>query len=248
MEVSEIIHALEYYDGKYERNAVTEALNRRDEITPHLISILKKVTSDPYPYLENENYVGPSYAIMLLGYFSEPKAHQPIIDFVSLPDEIPSDFLGDMITVDLGAILYKTCAGSLNLIKQLVLNKTAYDYCRGAAMQSLAFSAAMGIISRDDVLSFLGPLFTGTEAYPYSDFWDLLAIHIIDLHPQGMEDVLKWGLEQELISPIALSLEEIEESKGSSINTSLEKLREELDRKSPDNFHDLMSWWAWSNE
>ena len=209
---------------------------------------MEKVTVDPHPYLEDPNYVGPSYAIMLLGYFSEPEAHQPIIDFVSLPDNIPSDFLSDLITEDLGAILYKTCAGSFDQIKKLVLTKTADDYCRGAAMQAMTYAVAMGIISRDDALSFLGLLFTGTEADPDSSFWDLLSFNILNLHPQGMEDVIKWAIENELISPLAMDIDELEESLQSPIDNALKRIRAELERRSPDDFHDLMSWWTWFNE
>jgi len=63
-----------------------------------------------------------------------------------------------------------------------------------------------------------------------------------------MEDVLKWAREQGLIDPFELPDEELEESLQYSMDNALEKLRAELERKSPDSFHNLMSWWAWFSE
>jgi hypothetical protein len=248
VQIDEIIAALETYDGEYKRDYVEAALARRDEIIPELIAILEKVTANPEYYLyEVEDYFGPFYAIFLLGHFKAVEGHKAIIEFVSLPDEIPDSFLGDLITEDLGAILFETCGGSLDKIKGLVLNREADEYCRSAAMRALGYAAAEGMVSRDEVLSFLGPLFTGNEAERSSDFWDMLAFTIYDLNPKGMMDVIDFAYERRLISPMSISRKEFEKRMEKSIEASLADLRAEFERYTPDNIHKRMDWWACFN-
>ena len=60
------------------------------------------------------------------------------------------------ITEDLPALLYRTCGGSVAQIKELVLNKEAYDYCRSSALGALNFAVVGGIVSREEMLDFYG--------------------------------------------------------------------------------------------
>jgi hypothetical protein len=247
-QIDEIIAALETYDGEYKREYVDAALSRRDEIIPELIAILEKVTADPERYLyEVEDYFGQNYAVMLLGYFKATQAHQAIIEMASLPDDFSYQLLGDTITEDLGAILFETCGGSLDEIKGLVLNREADEYCRSAAMRALGYAVAEGMISRDEVFSFLGPLFTGNEAERSSDFWDMLAFTIYDLNPKGMMDVIDFAYERRLISPMSISRKEFEKRMEKSIEASLADLRAEFERYTPDDFHERIEWWACFN-
>jgi len=41
-------------------------------------------------------------------------------------------------------------------IKELVLNKEAYDYCRSSALGALNFAVVGGIVSREEMLDFYG--------------------------------------------------------------------------------------------
>ncbi len=247
-QIDEIITALETYDGEYKREYIDAALARRDEIIPELIAILEKVNADPEHYLyEVEDYFGPFSAIFLLGHFKAVEGHRAIIEFVSLPEEIPDYFLGDLITEDLGAILFETCGGSLDEIKGLVLNREADAYCRSAAMRALGYAVAERTVSRDEVLAFLGPLFTGKEANRYSSFWDLLASTIYEIHPKGMMDVINHAFERHLISPRMTSPKNFEQQMAKPVEEVLDDLRANLKRYTPDDFHKRMAWWACFN-
>ena len=244
-QIDEIIAALETYDGEYKREHIEAALARRDEIIPELIAIIEKVTADPEYYrYEVEKYFGHNYAIMLLGYFKATEAHQAIIEMASLPDDFPHQLLGDMITEDLGAILFQTCGGSLEEIKGLILNPDAGAYCRRAAMRALGYAVAEGAVSRDEALAFLGPLLGDKEAGRSSSFWDLLASTIYDLHPKEMMDVIGFAFERNLISPWMTSPREFDEQMDRSVEDVLDDLRAEFERYTPDDFHKRMEWWA----
>ena len=53
--ITEILEAFRIFDGNYKREQVDAAIERKAEITSHLIEILENVLDDPSPYLENEN-------------------------------------------------------------------------------------------------------------------------------------------------------------------------------------------------
>ena len=128
--IPEILESFNTYDGIYKREQIDAAINMKDEITPHLIKILEDAYTDYEKYISDENLYNHIYALMLLGHFKEPKSHKVIIDLFSLPGDIPNKLFGDLTTSNLPVILLNTCGGSVKLIKSLILNKDAYDYCR----------------------------------------------------------------------------------------------------------------------
>ena len=134
MDIPEILAAFRPSDGIYKREYVDAAVRLKDEIIPHLISILEKLLSDPTPYLENDEYFDHVYAVILLGHFGTRQVHETIVDLFSIPGDVPYRIFGDIVTEDLPAILFKTCGGCLDKIKSLALNKDAYEYCRASAL------------------------------------------------------------------------------------------------------------------
>ena len=169
MEIQEILEAFQINDGVYKRKYVDEAVKRKDEIIPHLISILENVLSNPKPYIEND-YFDHLYAVILLGYFKAHQAHSVMIDLLSMPEDMPHQLFGDIISEDFPAILFQTCGGGLDKIKSLILNKKANDFCRGAALGAMVYAVADGMVTREETLDFFGSLFTGKEAKEDSAF------------------------------------------------------------------------------
>ena len=77
---------------------VDAAIALKDEITPHLIGVLEKLLANPNDYIANPDHYGHIYAVILLGYFGEPRAHEVIVDVFSLPGRVSNDLFGDIIT------------------------------------------------------------------------------------------------------------------------------------------------------
>lgn len=161
--IQKIIDALDKDDGVYKREQMDAALELKEEITPHLIDILKKILIDPDKYLE-EDHFAHMYAVILLGHFREPKAHKAIADVFSLPNDLPHELFGDLTTAHLPAVLFLTCNGSLDVIKSLASNKEAYQFCRISALEALVYAVVAGIAPREEIMRFYAGLFTGAEA------------------------------------------------------------------------------------
>lgn len=247
MNIDEILAGIEIYDGKYKREHIEAALNQKEEITPHLITILEKVRDDPQNYTEDSDYQSHIYAVMLLGHWRETKAHQVIIDLASLPEPLPHDLFEDIITEDLPTILLRTCGGSLEKIKELVTNKNVYDFCRGAAITAITYAVIEGITAREDALSFFGGLLTEDQASEDSIFYSEIACSICDLYPEELMDVIHSAYEQGLIDESFVGIDEFQQALKDGKEKCLADLSERLSNRSLEDFHKSMEWWACFN-
>lgn len=244
MEINELLKSFETYERKYKRDEIDAALTKREEITPYLISVLEKVLQDPEKYADRDSdYWGHIYAFMLLGHFCETKAHDVIVDLFSLPNNLPSDLFGDSVTGDLPIVLLRTCGGNTERIKDLILNKSAYDYCRGSALQALSYTLIEGYITREEILSFYRELFSEEES-PRSPFHDILATCIYDIYPEELMETIEKAYDEGLIHPGYISYEDFTEILKGSKEKCLESLNAEIQRRQINNIHDSMSWWA----
>lgn len=242
--ITEILETFKHFKGIYEKDMVEAAIALKDEITPHLIAILEDLLSNPNKYMEDPDDFSPTYAVMLLGHFREARAHETLVDVFGLPGTLSYDLFGDLITEDLPMILLRTCNGSLEHIKALALNKNADDYCRGSALRAMAYATVNDIATREDVLAFYGTLFTGHEADEDSVLWDLLACRVKELYPEELMDTISRAFEDGLINPGMIDYDSFELVLGRGKEEHLNRLRKEFERRSLDNLHASMSWWA----
>ena len=244
-DLTETLAAFEVCDRLYKQEHVDAAIELQDEITPHLLKILENVLSSPSEYAGREDYFAHIYALMLLAHFKNPIAHKVIVDLFSLPGKTSDELFGDIITEDLPLILLLTCEDSFDLIKSLVLNKSADEYCRSSAIRALVYAEALEMISRKEVISFFGSLFAVSEAEEnYSDFWSLAAIHICALCPEELMDTIKKAYEDELIWPGMINYKEFEEVLREGREKCREKVKKEIQLHSFDDIHGRMAWWA----
>ena len=242
--LSETIKDLERYDSIYKRKSVDAAIGLKDEITPVLIDVLEKIIISPDEYTGRENYFGHIYAVMLLGHFKEVRAHTAIVDLFSLPENILEDLFGALVFEDLPAILFRTCGGSFDEIESLALDNTASDRSRYTALKSMVIGVLDGVIDRDQTLAFFSSLFTGKEADLPSDFWNLFARCVYDLYPDELMDTIKKAYSDELIDPFVIGLQDFELALEQGKEKFLEERRLYEKRRSMDDLHSRMSWWA----
>lgn len=235
--------ALDFYNGVYEREAVDKAVALREEITPVLIEHLKMLLDD-YGKYEADDHYAHIYAFMLLGHFRETRAHDAIMDIISLPEHVVDNFFGDMITQDFHWIMYATCGGRIDRIKQLVLNRNAYEYCRGAGMQAIVYAVADGVLNRAAALEFFSSLFEGDHAEPGSHFWNEAASSICDLYPSELMPIIEKAYENGLIWPGCISHKEFLRTLAAGKEITLEEAKTKLAEVLSQDIHSRISWWA----
>jgi hypothetical protein len=247
-EIAAILQDLEAYDGIYPWEAVNAAMAQREEIIPRLIDSLEKIAAEPTFALEDEDYFLHNYAVMLLGHFREPRAHRAIVDVFGLPDDRALQLFGDLITEHLSTVLFNTCGGNYDLIKKLIVNRRSDEFARGEAARAMVYGVATGQLPREEVLDFFSTLFTGDEAEKLSAFWGLVAEGILDLHPRELMPLIQEADERGLLNGSYLVEEDFVNVLPTSVEDCLNEVRQEIEGRSLDDLHGVISAWPCFSE
>jgi hypothetical protein len=248
--ISDLIHKLSIYDGRYEYDAVEYALDNRGEITPHLIELLSFTLRNAAKLSEDEEYMGHFYSIFLLAHFKEVSAHSMIIQLFSLPTDICDPLFGDVITEELPTLLLRTCGGDLGQIRSLAENKTAYEFCRSSALEAMVRGVAAGFISREEVLDFVSDILKSKPEGDSKELHDAAANAILDLSPEDEHlTLITNALEKGYIPSNSFGKDDIDASVELGPKGCLARIGLTLDRSWDENhFHRKISRWCYIDE
>jgi hypothetical protein len=231
MELVEIIAELENYTGKFPRQALIEAIENREAITPLLLATLEKWQDNLEELLERPDYFLHIYALFLLAQFQETQAYPLIIEFFSTPGDIVLDVTGDVVTEYLGRILATVSDGNIDPLKQLSENSQVNEFVRGAALHALMVLVAQGIISRESVIDYFEELFkTRLEKEPDSEtepnyFWTDLVINSARLYPRELKPQIDQAFESDLVDLFFINYQDIEDYLELGLDDTLNQLR-----------------------
>jgi hypothetical protein len=243
--VQEVLNDLSREDMKeYPRNTIEKALVNEKDLTPHLLEILENLLNDPESFRKRERFFAHNFAMNLLAHFGNEDAHETILKTMVLPREILGDLFGDMITEDFPRILYQTCAGRYEGIKDLVLNRKADEFVRGSAMKALVFGVLLDDLTRSETLEFFRGLFTGTEAEDSNHFWNAAASCVCQLYPEELMDTIREAYERGLIWPGYIGMKSFERALSEDQSSFLANKKQALTSEIRSEFHGYMSWWA----
>jgi hypothetical protein len=246
-EIQQLLFQFDQLSNTYLRTEVEEALTRQEEITPHLLRILETVAENPLRYAMEEHN-GHVYAALLLSHFREPTAHLPLIRAFSLVEEQLVDLWGDTTTETLPTMLFRTCNGSVEAIKALIVNREVDQYVRCAAMEALSYVVAFDPLKRDEVVEFCEGLFSGEEAARESHFWGNLTATLCDLHPAHSMDIIRKAYDDGIISKGFIALKDVEIAAERDRDTAMESLRTWVTSRMPADIHNYISWFAEFNQ
>ena len=182
------------------------------------------------------------YALYLLAKWREPRAYPYVVRWLSLPGEAPFQIAGDVVTQDGGRILAAVCDGDLEPIKALVVDRSANEYGRSAAVTALALLAAWAEVPRESILTtFLWLAREGLEREP-SQVWNSLAADSADIEALVLFPERRHAYADGLIELQFMHPSELDEVEAAPRGSVLEKTR---DRHPPiDDVINATAWWA----
>ncbi|MGL5939307.1 MAG: DUF1186 domain-containing protein [Waterburya sp.] len=250
MELTKIIAELENYTGKLPRQALEEAIENREAITPLLLETLEKWKDNLERLLDRPDYWLHIHALFLLAQFRETKAYPLIIKFFSTPGDTPLDVTGDVVTEYLGRILANVSDGNIEPLKQLIANLQANEFVRGAGLHALMALVAQGVISRELVIEYFEELFrTRLEKDPNSEtepdyFWTDLIINSAKLYPLEIKQYIDQAFESDLVEPFFVSYEDIEYYLELGLDGTLKELRDNSYYSPIENTIEELENWA----
>jgi uncharacterized protein YchJ len=250
MEIDEILERIALFTGKFEREAVDAAIARKDEIIPELLHILEEI-ADPDDAADLDDvgdYMAHLYAMFLLAQFRETRAYPILLRIALLPSDLLESLFGDCITENFGQVLASVCGGDLEGIQSLIENPDADEWVRGAALGGLVTLVAVGIKSREEILSYFAELFRGKLTDKNDIVWSDLVVYSADLCAQELLGEIEKAYEQELVDPSIIGLENVREDFAKGKDWAMERLAGDRHRRLIDDTVKEMEWWASFNE
>jgi hypothetical protein len=244
MELQEILDSLDRDTGHYPRAAVTEAIDRRDEIIPALLVTLEDVARDPVPYTSQMRWIH-IFAMYLLAQFREFRAYPLLVRIFSVPGEFAFDLVGDTVTENLGQILASVSGGDMSGMVALVENEDANEYVRAASLTGLLTLCACGTLSRDQVMSYFKSLFQKLRRTP-DGIWSWLADSCADLCPEEVMEELRKAYEENLVDPSVIGWDDVEEALALGQEAAMIRLCSK--RHLISDVHKELSWWYCFNK
>lgn len=244
MEIQKILGELELLRGTFPRNALEAAVVNQEQITPELLKIIEYTTQNAQALLEQDDYMAHIYAMYLLAQFREQRAYPLLINLFSTPGDVSLDLTGDIVTESLGRILASVSGGDLSQMAMLAENAQANEYVRDAALRGMVVLVACGVKSRDEVLAYYQSLFREKLAREESVVWNALVDLSADLYPDVVYEDIKQAFEDDLIDPIFISLEYVDEALALGKEKVLENLKTNRRYTYIEDTIKEIHWWA----
>jgi len=226
MKIDETIERLEWFDGKFEQEAVEAAIACKDEIIPELLRILEEI-ADPVQAAERDaegEYMAHLYAMYLLAQFREPRAYPLMVRVALLPTDLLESLFGDCITESLGRVLASVCDGNLEGIQSIIENSAANEWVRGAALSSLTTLVRSGKKSREEILSYFAELFHGKLTDKNEIVWSELVAYSTDLYPPELLNEIEKAYENGLVDPTFIGLDDVRNDLAKGKEWAMERL------------------------
>jgi hypothetical protein len=210
--MNELLKAIQHNNGEFPEIQLKEIINRKEEFIPELLHILKNAVENYEDILEDREYFAHIYACFLLAQFKEVQSLSLIIDLVSLPDEIPDDLFGDLLTEELHKILASVCGGDTQSIKRLVEDSSVNEYVRCAAIKSFIVLLGEGVITQSEVIEYYKSLFEGKLEREFSQAWNELVCSSCEAGPNELYQYIKKAYEDKLVEEDFIEFEEVNEA------------------------------------
>ncbi len=127
-ELQRAIENIMYFSKKLPKEDLELIGANRDEAIPYLRKAVEKAIKEK-DNLDGE-YMLHQYGIFLLAQFQDRDFFPRMMALAALPEDTLDFLIGDVLTEDLGSILYNTYNGDIKLLKQTIKKKKSSDFAR----------------------------------------------------------------------------------------------------------------------
>jgi hypothetical protein len=206
MTSDEIISDLTWVSETFPGEALLQAPQHREELTPHLIDALNYICDNSKELLEEKSrYDLHFYALYLLAQFREKQAFAPMIRLLKLDKNAISFFLGDTLTETYDRCLCSVYDGNLGLLKEVIEDSSLYEYARSAALSALELIFREGRILREELCEYLRYLIKHLlDDHDHTHVPSSVACIIADEHLFELVHDVKALYEHKVIDPSAI--------------------------------------------
>ena len=182
MEINEIIEHLKYYTGELPREALKQAIEHKEEITPKLIEMLEYTKNNLYKiYYEEDGFFGYIYAYFLLAEFKEQKAFPYLIDLLNKDEKIIDYIIGDDYPGCVPRLLASTYNGDDKALFDIIENNKINEFVRCSTLQTFAILYLYGVKDRNFIVNYLKKLVNEKEEKDNSYLYEEIIEEVCNL-------------------------------------------------------------------
>jgi hypothetical protein len=246
--VDEIIAELDApYSGNLPERALRAAQERREEITPRLIELIRKSAAAVLAG-EPPEADGHLFALFLLAEFQAKESLPAILEAVSLPDEGPFELFGDAITENLSSVFAALTADTPEIVGELIRNESINEYVRWEAAKTYLHWVRDGRLTRDGAVQRLREHLQHAIATEDAELGNAIASELLEYSPHEAADEIREAFRLDLVEYGFIVPEDLEKS----LAEGHARLRKSLDRCPPtgipDAVEELSDWAAFQED
>lgn len=159
MEINEIIEQLKYYTENLPKEALKQAIEQKEEITPKLIEMLEYTKNNLEKiFYEEDEFFGYTYAYFLLAEFKEQKAFPYLIDLLNKDEKIIDYIIGDDYPGYVPRLLASIYNGNDKALFDIIENNQINEFVRCSTLQTFAILYLYGVKDRSFLVNYLKKL------------------------------------------------------------------------------------------
>ncbi len=159
MEVNNIIEELKYYTGELPKEAIKQAIQQKEKITPKLLEMLEYTKNNIDKILDEEDeFFGYIYAFFLLAEFKEKKAFPYLMDLLNRDEEVLEYIIGDDYPEYVPRLLASTYDGNDQALYSIIENREINEFIRCSALQTFAILYLYGVKERKFIVNYFKKL------------------------------------------------------------------------------------------
>ncbi len=242
--LDQILRDLDRAEGDLPTEAIRAAQHHRAQIVPLLIRAIRDASAraaagDVPP--GNAHF----HALFLLTEFRSTEALPAIVEAISLPGELPFDLFGDAITEILHNTLATLAGDRIELLDDLIGNRSLNEYVRIGAANAFQYLVRDGRMTRDAAVASLRRHLQ--QAIADNDRWVASALvwALLDYGATEARDDIQAAFQSDLIDEFMIDEAHAEEC----IARGEAEFHERLDALGPtgidDTVAELSSWFAY---
>jgi len=192
MGIKQIVKKLKYYDGVLPKTALKEAIKKKEEMIPELLSMLEYTKENMLAIVEEKDeFYGYIYAYFLLASFKEKRAFPYLIDLINREESVVDYILGDDYPGYLPRLIASTYDGNDASLFSVIENKDRDEFVRSSVLATFGILYINGVKTKDFLVTYLEKLIKEREDDDCSNLHNEIYSLIYDLKLDELKDEVK---------------------------------------------------------
>lgn len=197
------------HDGTLPESAIRAAQQRRDEMIPHLINLVRSATVLVRGGDEPEGN-GHLIALYLLTEFRAKEALPAIVEAMLLPGDDVDTLYGDAITEDFSRVLAVLAADAPEQIDALIVNRSLDEHVRWGVAQTYMNWVRDGRLTRAQGVEKLRQHLRGAIANEDADLASALVFELRSYGPREALEEIQEAYGRDLVDTSVICMEDVE--------------------------------------